>query len=150
MYTILNFPVDDIDAAVDELGRRGVTFERYDGFEQDEKGISRTDGGRRSPGSRIQRATSSLCSSCSRAGSVARDGVRDVRLLEPVELVVTQAELGGRNGVLEVLHFGRSDDRGGHAGLVQEPGERDLCRGTPRSPASSPARSITAKSTSGV
>ena len=44
-YTILNFPVDDIDAAVDELGRRGVTFERYDGFEQDEKGISRTDEG---------------------------------------------------------------------------------------------------------
>ena len=44
-YTILNFPVDDIDAAVDELGRRGVTFERYDGFEQDEKGISRMDEG---------------------------------------------------------------------------------------------------------
>ena len=44
-YTILNFPVDDIDAAVDELGRRGVTFERYDGFEQDEKGISRSDDG---------------------------------------------------------------------------------------------------------
>ena len=44
-YTILNFPVDDIDAAVDELGRRGVTFERYDGFEQDEKGISRTEEG---------------------------------------------------------------------------------------------------------
>ena len=43
-YTILNFPVDDIDAAVDELGRRGVTFERYDGFEQDEKGISREQG----------------------------------------------------------------------------------------------------------
>ncbi len=40
-YTILNFPVDDIDAAVDELTRRGVTFERYDGFGQDEKGISR-------------------------------------------------------------------------------------------------------------
>jgi len=44
-YTILNFPVDDIDAAVDELARRGVTFERYDGFEQDEKGISRSDDG---------------------------------------------------------------------------------------------------------
>lgn len=40
-YTILNFPVDDIDAAVDELTRRGVTFQRYDGFGQDEKGISR-------------------------------------------------------------------------------------------------------------
>jgi predicted enzyme related to lactoylglutathione lyase len=40
-YTILNFPVDDIDAAVDELASRGVHFERYDGFDQDEKGISR-------------------------------------------------------------------------------------------------------------
>ena len=43
-YTILNFPVDDIDAAVDELASRGVEFLRYDGFEQDEKGIARGDG----------------------------------------------------------------------------------------------------------
>jgi predicted enzyme related to lactoylglutathione lyase len=43
-YTILNFPVDDIDKAVDELTARGVRFERYDGFEQDEKGISRGQG----------------------------------------------------------------------------------------------------------
>jgi catechol 2,3-dioxygenase-like lactoylglutathione lyase family enzyme len=43
-YTILNFSVDDIDEAVDELAARGVRFERYDGFEQDEKGISRGDG----------------------------------------------------------------------------------------------------------
>jgi predicted enzyme related to lactoylglutathione lyase len=43
-YTILNFPVDDIDKAVDELSARGVRFERYDGFEQDEKGISRGEG----------------------------------------------------------------------------------------------------------
>jgi catechol 2,3-dioxygenase-like lactoylglutathione lyase family enzyme len=40
-YTILNFPVDDIDSAVDELTARGVTFERYDGLAQDGKGISR-------------------------------------------------------------------------------------------------------------
>ena len=40
-YTILNLPVDDVDAAVDELAARGVHFERYDGMEQDEKGISR-------------------------------------------------------------------------------------------------------------
>jgi catechol 2,3-dioxygenase-like lactoylglutathione lyase family enzyme len=44
-YTILNFPVEDIDAAVDELATRGVRFERYDGFGQDEKGISRGEGG---------------------------------------------------------------------------------------------------------
>jgi catechol 2,3-dioxygenase-like lactoylglutathione lyase family enzyme len=41
-YTILNFPVDDVDAAVDELTAKGVSFERFDGFEQDEKGIDRT------------------------------------------------------------------------------------------------------------
>jgi catechol 2,3-dioxygenase-like lactoylglutathione lyase family enzyme len=40
-YTILNFPVDEIDAAVDELASRGVSFERYDFGEQDEKGIAR-------------------------------------------------------------------------------------------------------------
>lgn len=44
-YTILNFPVDDIDNAVDELAARGVRFERYDGFEQDEKGIARGEEG---------------------------------------------------------------------------------------------------------
>jgi catechol 2,3-dioxygenase-like lactoylglutathione lyase family enzyme len=38
-YTILNFPVDDIETAVDELTARGVEFERYEGFDQDEKGI---------------------------------------------------------------------------------------------------------------
>ncbi|MPZ18728.1 MAG: VOC family protein [Luteitalea sp.] len=40
-YTILNFPVDDVDRAVDELAARGVRFERYDGFDQDAKGIAR-------------------------------------------------------------------------------------------------------------
>jgi len=43
-YTILNFPVDDIDATVDGLAARGVHFERYDGFDQDEKGIFRGGG----------------------------------------------------------------------------------------------------------
>jgi catechol 2,3-dioxygenase-like lactoylglutathione lyase family enzyme len=40
-YTILNFPVEDIEAAVDELVARGVEFERYEGFEQDDRGIHR-------------------------------------------------------------------------------------------------------------
>lgn len=44
-YTILNFPVDDIDKAVDELAARGVRFERYEGFQQDAKGIARGEGG---------------------------------------------------------------------------------------------------------
>jgi len=43
-YTILNFPVDDIDKVVDELAARGVRFERYDDFGQDEKGIARGEG----------------------------------------------------------------------------------------------------------
>jgi catechol 2,3-dioxygenase-like lactoylglutathione lyase family enzyme len=43
-YTVLNFPVPDIDKAVDDLTRSGVTFDRYEGFHQDEKGISRSDG----------------------------------------------------------------------------------------------------------
>jgi catechol 2,3-dioxygenase-like lactoylglutathione lyase family enzyme len=44
-YTILNFPVDDVEAAVDGLRERGVQFERYEGFDQDEKGISRAADG---------------------------------------------------------------------------------------------------------
>ena len=44
-YTVLNFTVEDIDAAVDALAGRGVEFERYDGFDQDEKGIARGQGG---------------------------------------------------------------------------------------------------------
>jgi predicted enzyme related to lactoylglutathione lyase len=43
-YTILNFPVDDIDAAVDELTKRGVEMRRYDGMEQDDRGIMRAGG----------------------------------------------------------------------------------------------------------
>jgi predicted enzyme related to lactoylglutathione lyase len=43
-FTILNFPVDDIDKAVDELVDRGVRFVRYEGFDQDERGIARGEG----------------------------------------------------------------------------------------------------------
>ena len=43
-YTVLNFPVDDVERAVDELTARGVRFERYDGFDQDDKGIARGQG----------------------------------------------------------------------------------------------------------
>ena len=44
-YTVLNFPVDDIDAAVDDLTAKGVKFEHYDNewIKTDEKGISRSD-----------------------------------------------------------------------------------------------------------
>ena len=45
-YTCLNFEVTDIDAVVDELARRGVTFEHYgDQFGQDERGIMRSEYG---------------------------------------------------------------------------------------------------------
>lgn len=41
-FTVLNFPVDDIDTAVDELTAKGIEFEQYDGeIETDEKGIAR-------------------------------------------------------------------------------------------------------------
>lgn len=43
-YTILNFEVDDIDAAVEQLGERGIEIERYQGFDHDEKGIVRGPG----------------------------------------------------------------------------------------------------------
>jgi catechol 2,3-dioxygenase-like lactoylglutathione lyase family enzyme len=43
-YTILNFGVDDIEATVDQLVDRGVTFERYEEMEQDERGIMRAGG----------------------------------------------------------------------------------------------------------
>ena len=46
-FTVLNFPVDDVDRTVDELGKRGVRFEIYDepSFKTDAKGVSRGNGG---------------------------------------------------------------------------------------------------------
>ena len=43
-FTILNFPVDDIDQAVDELTARGVPIRRYEGFQTDARGIYRGQG----------------------------------------------------------------------------------------------------------
>jgi catechol 2,3-dioxygenase-like lactoylglutathione lyase family enzyme len=43
-YTMLNFPVDDIDQAVAGLAARGVAFEQYEGMPQDEKGVMREGG----------------------------------------------------------------------------------------------------------
>jgi catechol 2,3-dioxygenase-like lactoylglutathione lyase family enzyme len=40
-FTVLNFPVDDIEAAVDRLVAAGITMERYEGLGQDERGIAR-------------------------------------------------------------------------------------------------------------
>jgi hypothetical protein len=46
-FTVLNFPVDNIDQAVDALTQKGVRFERYDdeNIKTDEKGIARANGG---------------------------------------------------------------------------------------------------------
>ena len=46
-FTVLNFSVDSVDKAVDELTKRGVRFEIYDmpGLKTDERGISRGNGG---------------------------------------------------------------------------------------------------------
>jgi predicted enzyme related to lactoylglutathione lyase len=45
-FTILNFPVEDVEATVDALAERGVEFERYEGtpIETDEKGVFRGGG----------------------------------------------------------------------------------------------------------
>lgn len=48
-FTVLNFPVDDIDEAVDALSALGVTFERYEGANQDGKGIARGKVANRGP-----------------------------------------------------------------------------------------------------
>ncbi|MFC9699501.1 VOC family protein [Streptomyces sp. NPDC056501] len=45
-FTILNFEVDDVDRAVDDLAAHGVTPERYPGFDTDDKGVMRGDDGR--------------------------------------------------------------------------------------------------------
>lgn len=42
-FTILNFPVADIDKAVEELTNKGIVFEHYEGS-TDEKGVHRTSG----------------------------------------------------------------------------------------------------------
>jgi catechol 2,3-dioxygenase-like lactoylglutathione lyase family enzyme len=47
-YTILNFPVEDIDQAVDELTAKGVTFEHYENM-TDDKGIARGIAANRGP-----------------------------------------------------------------------------------------------------
>ena len=39
-FTVLNFPVEDIESVVDSLTKAGVRFERYDAFAQDERGIA--------------------------------------------------------------------------------------------------------------
>jgi catechol 2,3-dioxygenase-like lactoylglutathione lyase family enzyme len=53
-HTILNFPVDDIEAAVDELRAAGVEFEHYDEgpIKTDEKGIATPGQGIATPGPR--------------------------------------------------------------------------------------------------
>ena len=63
-YTILNFPVDDIGKAVDELAARGVRFERYD-LGQDDKGIARGLAAGKGPTSRGSRTRPATCSPCS-------------------------------------------------------------------------------------
>lgn len=44
IYTVLNFPVENVEKTVDELVKKGIKMELYEGFDQDEKGISRSMG----------------------------------------------------------------------------------------------------------
>ena len=48
-FTVLNFPVEDIDRAVDELAKAGIKFERYEGFDHDARGIVRPDSSEHGP-----------------------------------------------------------------------------------------------------
>ncbi|MFI8324332.1 VOC family protein [Streptomyces sp. NPDC085529] len=48
-FTVLNFEVDDIDRAVDDLVARGATFQRYPEFEADDKGVVRPGDGEAGP-----------------------------------------------------------------------------------------------------
>jgi catechol 2,3-dioxygenase-like lactoylglutathione lyase family enzyme len=48
-FTVLSFPAKDIDHAVDELTKAGIQFERYEGFDHDERGIVRPDGSQHGP-----------------------------------------------------------------------------------------------------
>ncbi len=59
-YTILNFQVDDIDAAVDELVRRGVPLEKYEAWARTRR-ASTAAAARTSPGSRTRPGTSWPC-----------------------------------------------------------------------------------------
>src|SRR5918992_1389189 len=44
-FTVLNFPVEDVDVAVEQLTKAGVRFEHYEGeLQTDEKGIFRGEG----------------------------------------------------------------------------------------------------------
>jgi catechol 2,3-dioxygenase-like lactoylglutathione lyase family enzyme len=38
-YTVLGWTVDDLEASIDELDERGVIFLRFDGIEQDDRGV---------------------------------------------------------------------------------------------------------------
>jgi predicted enzyme related to lactoylglutathione lyase len=43
-FTVLNFPVPDIEQTVDQLTKAGVQMERYEGLDQDERGIMHDEG----------------------------------------------------------------------------------------------------------
>jgi predicted enzyme related to lactoylglutathione lyase len=43
-FTVLNFPVKDIEGTIDSLAKAGIQFERYEGMDQDSRGISRGGG----------------------------------------------------------------------------------------------------------
>jgi len=45
-FTVLNFPVKDIEGTIDSLAKAGIQFERYEGMDQDPRGISRGEGPR--------------------------------------------------------------------------------------------------------
>ena len=124
-YTVLSFPVADLDTAVDELVAAGVTMERYDGFDQDDKGIARDSDARhrvvQGPGRQHPRG--------------ARPG-RHGRLAPPV------AGRSGRGPHLRDgvrwAHQGRRRRRGPMQHVARRPARRSPGRCRRRRPASRP------------
>ena len=115
-FTILNFPVDDIDAAVDALAARGVEFERYDGMEQDER-ASCAPAGRTSRGSGIRPATSSRCSRSAEGSAVVTvDDVRSfVAQLPRSYEVLVRDRIKFRVGQIVYVAFSRDETLMGFA-----------------------------------
>ena len=79
-FTLLNFPVDDIDQAVDELTARGVPIQRYEDFQTDDR-ASTAARGIRSPGSPTPPATS--CRSSRKTERPRRAPRSDLTQLRP-------------------------------------------------------------------
>ena len=58
-----------------------------------------------------------------------QDGMRFVRLFELLDFLGGKLDVEGGDGLIEVIHFGRADDRTVDIGIMQDPGKSDLRAG---------------------